>query len=216
MTDCLQGLLGDDARENVAVIRRCTGEILGARRLTTEAEALKHLLLTLSPDLLIGSMSKIRKNPSRGMIKNPFLGPGWQNMTNTAGLPEHDGPGVFCNYCPGFCCYRLPGSTLLVTATDINRIARHLQISDGLVRRNYIEKRNTFQVREDGSCIFLADGKLSRRCSIHLARPAQCRAFPNDSPCPYINRDDLLEIIYPKVERSLGLVLPDTGKDEAC
>jgi Fe-S-cluster containining protein len=137
-------------------------------------------------------------------------------MTNTAGLPEQDGHGVFCNYCPGFCCYRLPGSTLLITATDINRIARHFQISDGQVRRNYMENRNTFQVREDGSCIFLAHGKLSRRCSIHPARPAQCLAFPYGAPCPYLNREDLLAIIYPKVERSLGLAQSDTGKDKAC
>lgn len=46
----LQGRLGDDARANVAAIRRCAGEILESRRPATEAEALKHLLLTLSHD----------------------------------------------------------------------------------------------------------------------------------------------------------------------
>lgn len=48
--DRLQGLLGDDARENVAAIRKCAGEILKARQPATEAEALKHLLLSLSHD----------------------------------------------------------------------------------------------------------------------------------------------------------------------
>jgi uncharacterized protein len=110
---------------------------------------------------------------------------------------------VFCNYCPGFCCYRLPGATLFITATDINRLARHFGISDGEVRRRYIEKRNTFKVRADGSCIFLADGKLSKRCSVHLARPDQCRDFPYDQPCPYLQREDLLEKIYPRVASSL-------------
>lgn len=110
---------------------------------------------------------------------------------------------VFCNYCPGFCCYRLPGATLFITAIDINRLARHFGLSDGEVRRRYIEKRNTFKVKPDGSCIFLADGKLSKRCSVHLARPDQCRDFPYDQPCPYLQREDLLAEIYPRVEKSL-------------
>ena len=88
---------------------------------------------------------------------------------------------------------------------DINRIARHFHISDGEVRKRYIEQRNTFKIREDGACIFLTDGKLSKRCSIHMARPGQCSAFPYDAPCPYLGREDLLEIISPKVELSLGL-----------
>lgn len=112
---------------------------------------------------------------------------------------------VFCNYCPAFCCYRLPGSTLFVTATDINRLARHFQQSDGEIRKKYIEHRNTFKVREDGSCIFLSDGLLSKRCSVHEARPQQCRDFPYDAPCPYLQREDLLAEIYPRAEKSLGL-----------
>ncbi len=39
----------------------------------------------------------------------------------------------YCNYCPGYCCYRLHGSTLFIDATDINRIARYFGISDGEV-----------------------------------------------------------------------------------
>ena len=46
----LDGLLGDDAMENVAAIRKCAGQILQERQPATEAEALKHLLLTLSHD----------------------------------------------------------------------------------------------------------------------------------------------------------------------
>ena len=126
-------------------------------------------------------------------------------MTPPPELPDSIDHRVFCDYCPGFCCYRLPGATLFVTAVDINRIARYFHISDGEVRKRYIEKRNTFKVREDGSCIFLAGGKLSKRCSIHEARPEQCRAFPYDAPCPYLQRKDLLDAIYPRVEKSLGL-----------
>lgn len=119
-----------------------------------------------------------------------------------------DGPGVhktFCNYCPGFCCYRLKGSTLFVTAIDINRLGRFFKSSDGEIRRKYIEGRNTFKVKEDGSCIFLADGAFSKRCTIHQARPQQCQDFPYEDPCPYLLREDLLAIIHPKVEKSLNL-----------
>lgn len=115
---------------------------------------------------------------------------------------------AFCNFCPGFCCYRLSGSVLFVTATDINRIARHFELSDGEVRKRFIEKRNTFKIKDDGSCIFLHDGKLNKRCSIHMARPQQCQEFPYDEPCPYLVREDLLETIYPKVEKSLGYNVP--------
>lgn len=128
-----------------------------------------------------------------------------RSMTTTVVSPETSTNRAFCNFCPGFCCYRLPGATLYVTATDINRIARHFHVTDGEVRKRYIENRNTFQVRDDGSCIFLASGKLSKRCSIHEARPEQCRTFPYDAPCPYLNREDLLAEIYSRVEKSLGL-----------
>lgn len=113
---------------------------------------------------------------------------------------------VFCNFCPGYCCYRLPGSLLFVTAEDINRMARHFGISDGEVRNRYLDGRNTFQNRKDGSCIFLANGKICKRCSIHEARPRQCREFPYDKPCPYLEREDLLEEIIPRIEKSLNLL----------
>lgn len=126
-------------------------------------------------------------------------------MTDIAQSAETGTNKVFCNYCPAFCCYRLQGSILLLTATDINRLARHLHLSDGEVRRRYIENRNTFKVKEDGSCIFLRNGRLSRRCSVHEARPRQCRDFPYDDACPYLQREDLLAEIYPRVEKSMGL-----------
>ncbi len=46
----IDGLLGADAKKNIELIRRCTGEILAAKQSVTEAEALKLLLLTLSHD----------------------------------------------------------------------------------------------------------------------------------------------------------------------
>jgi Fe-S-cluster containining protein len=111
---------------------------------------------------------------------------------------------TFCNYCPGYCCYRLKGATLYLDAIDINRMARHFSLSDGEIRKRYLEDKNTFKTREDGSCIFLSNDRMYGRCSIHPARPKQCREFPYDDPCPYLESDDLLRVIQTKVEKSLA------------
>lgn len=50
LTERLQGRLGEDGEENVKLIRKLAGEILLAKQPMTEAEALKHTLLTLSHD----------------------------------------------------------------------------------------------------------------------------------------------------------------------
>jgi len=110
---------------------------------------------------------------------------------------------LYCNYCPGYCCYRLPGSTLYLDAEDINRLARHLSINDGEVRRRFLENKNTFKTREDGSCVLLANDRLCKRCTIHEARPRQCHDFPYEKPCPYLEDPGLLEIIQARVEQSL-------------
>ena len=113
----------------------------------------------------------------------------------------------YCNYCPGYCCYRLPGSTLLIKADDINRMARHFAISDGEVRHRFLEDKNTFKTREDGSCILLANDRMCKRCTIHEARPQQCREFPHGNPCPYLENPGILDIIQPRIEQSLSLVV---------
>ena len=109
----------------------------------------------------------------------------------------------YCNYCPGYCCYRLKGSVLLIDADDINRLARHFSISDGEVRKCFMENRNTFKVKDDGSCIFQSSDRLVKRCTVHSARPQQCRMFPYNKPCPYLEREDLLAVIQPRLEISL-------------
>jgi len=117
---------------------------------------------------------------------------------------------LYCNYCPGYCCYRLPGATLLLHAADINRLARHFGISDGEVRQRFLEHKNTFKVKADGSCIFQATDRMVRRCTVHEARPDQCRRFPYGESCPYLEREDLLAAIQPRVEEALrrGKMLP--------
>ena len=91
---------------------------------------------------------------------------------------------------------------LLLTAIDVNRLARYFKISDGEVRKRYLENKYTFKVREDGSCIFQATDRMVKRCTIHEARPDQCRRFPYGKPCPYLEREDLLEQIQPLVEKN--------------
>lgn len=110
----------------------------------------------------------------------------------------------FCNFCPGYCCYRLPGSTLYLHAEDINRMARHFGVSDGEVRKRYLENKNTFKTREDGSCILLASDRMCKRCTVHEARPTQCREFPYNNPCPYLENPGLLEMIHPRIEQGLA------------
>jgi len=109
----------------------------------------------------------------------------------------------YCNYCPGYCCYRLEGSVLLIDAEDINRLARHFLISDGEVRKRFMENKNTFKVNEDGSCILQSSDRMIKRCTVHTVRPRQCRMFPYDDACPYLEREVLLAAIQPRVEKSL-------------
>ncbi len=92
----------------------------------------------------------------------------------------------------------------MLDGDDINRLARYFSISDGEVRKLYLgNKKNTFKVKEDGSCIFLSSAKMIKRCTIHPVRPKQCRMFPYNDPCPYLEREDLLTEIQPRVEESL-------------
>ena len=109
----------------------------------------------------------------------------------------------YCNYCPGYCCYRLKGSTLFIDSDDINRLARHFSISDGEVRKRFMENKNTFKIKKDGSCILQSSDRMIKRCTVHEARPKQCRGFPYDDPCPYLEREDLMAEIQPRVEKSL-------------
>ena len=109
----------------------------------------------------------------------------------------------YCNYCPGYCCYRLKGSTLFIDSDDINRLARHFSISDGEVRKRFMENKNTFKIKKDGACILQSSDRMIKRCTVHEARPKQCRRFPYDDPCPYLEREDLMAEIQPRVEKSL-------------
>ena len=135
----------------------------------------------------------------------------------TAIPPDYSlaGNKTYCTFCPGYCCYRLKGAILHITAEDINRMARYFQISDGEVRTRFLtgKRKNTFKTRADDSCIFLANDCACKRCSIHEARPKQCRDFPYNKPCPYLESDSILALIQPRIEALYDFrkSLPVTG-----
>ena len=92
---------------------------------------------------------------------------------------------------------------LLIDSADINRLARHFDITDGQFRKRYMENKYTFRVRGDASCVFQARDKMVKRCTVHEARPQQCRSFPYGKPCPYLEREDLLAEIQPRIESTV-------------
>lgn len=92
----------------------------------------------------------------------------------------------FCKGCPAYCCYQEDGAVLLITAEDVNRLARFFGLRDGEVRRQYMANRHSLLVKEDRSCIFLVQGDTRQRCLVYPARPDQCRSFPHGQPCPYL------------------------------
>ena len=77
----------------------------------------------------------------------------------------------------GACCRR-PGIVFLDEA-DIVRLAAHLEIEPEELRALHLEEFDGDWVlevadEEDAACTFLVDD----RCSVHQARPTQCRTYP--------------------------------------
>ncbi len=97
-----------------------------------------------------------------------------------------DGLRFECSQC-GKCCTGAPGA-VRVTEQEILQLAEFFGISRAAFERDFIRRIETAGAqdnllrgsivslieREDGSCIFLNDGK----CGVHSLRPAQCRTFP--------------------------------------
>ena len=64
-----------------------------------------------------------------------------------------------------------------LTEQDIERAAEFLGLTKKQFEKRYIYRtRNTRRLRtpREGACVFLSDS----RCSIHPAKPTQCRIFP--------------------------------------
>lgn len=98
-----------------------------------------------------------------------------------------------CNKCPAFCCSIY--ERVAVTKRDINRLARHFNVTPETARRRYTKdyegervlKRVEDSIFEE-TCMFLDQEK--RGCSIYHARPTVCREYPARSRCVYY---DLLQ-----------------------
>ena len=77
----------------------------------------------------------------------------------------------------GNCCAR-PDGVVEVGPADIARIAKHLGVSEEVVRARYVARRGDRLLDAPGGrCVFLADGRETS-CTIYPARPKQCRTWP--------------------------------------
>ncbi len=80
-----------------------------------------------------------------------------------------------CRMC-GECCRGAGG--IVVSATDLARLCAHLGLDAAEFAARYGDMRNgklTVNVGADGNCVFFAAG---RGCSVHVAKPDICRAWP--------------------------------------
>jgi Fe-S-cluster containining protein len=100
-------------------------------------------------------------------------------------------PRYDCSKCPGYCCSY---SRIAVTDADIERLARHFGLSTAVARRRFTYRYRTRELDEQllrhkkdhvyaSTCRFF-DQDL-RRCTVYEARPAVCRAYPEDQGCGY-------------------------------
>jgi Fe-S-cluster containining protein len=87
--------------------------------------------------------------------------------------------------CPGYCCSY---SEIEVTRRDIARLARHFGIGYEQAEARYTKlevKRGIRMMRHrkdhiyDSMCMLFDQDK--RRCTVYEARPAVCRAYPEDT-----------------------------------
>lgn len=89
-----------------------------------------------------------------------------------------------CQRC-GACC-RWPGEVRL-TQADISRLAAFLGLSEWDFIQRYTRLRRDrtglcLEDQPDGACVFLC----GHDCTVHAAKPDQCRQFPNQWTLPGI------------------------------
>jgi uncharacterized protein len=96
-----------------------------------------------------------------------------------------------CSKCPGYCCSY---SRVAVSDHDIERLAKHFDISVAAARKKFTYSYRTKEVDEQilrhqkdhiyGSICKLFDTK-ERRCTVYEARPNVCRRYPYGNKCGY-------------------------------
>jgi Fe-S-cluster containining protein len=94
-----------------------------------------------------------------------------------------------CAKCPAFCCTY---TDIEVTKRDLERIARHFDISVSAAKEKYTKMESTGKIRvmrhrSDKhfitACMML--DQETRRCTMYEGRPAVCRKYPDSSRCGY-------------------------------
>ena len=88
-----------------------------------------------------------------------------------------------CNSCPARCCTGDSGN-ILVDDTEIQNIARSLQIEEHIFREEFLRttEEKMLSLREyklgpnNYACALL--DAHSKKCSVYEVRPRQCRTFP--------------------------------------
>jgi Fe-S-cluster containining protein len=97
-------------------------------------------------------------------------------------MPSYD-----CLSCPAYCCSY---DRVSVTKRDVNRLARHFEMSPELAEERFtkvVEGERVLRHQKDrifGSvCIFL-DTK-TRRCTVYEVRPGVCHEYPETPRCGY-------------------------------
>ena len=92
-----------------------------------------------------------------------------------------------CSKCPGYCCsYDL----IEISAHDIKRLARHLDLPEAQVKSRYTKTddgKTVLRHHKDetfGSvCVFF--DREARRCTVYEGRPHTCRSYPYGNKCGY-------------------------------
>jgi Fe-S-cluster containining protein len=94
-----------------------------------------------------------------------------------------------CAKCPAYCCTY---ARIEVTPRDIERLARHFEVSYGVAEERYTKedpKKHVRMLRHrkdrifDSSCTLL--DQETRRCTVYDARPGVCRKYPDSTRCGY-------------------------------
>lgn len=92
-----------------------------------------------------------------------------------------------CSACPAYCCSY---DRINVTKRDINRLAKHFEITPEEATERFTKIREGERVlrhQKDevyGTVCMNLDLK-TRRCTVYDARPAVCREYPEINRCGY-------------------------------
>jgi uncharacterized protein len=98
-------------------------------------------------------------------------------------------PQFNCSKCPAHCCSY---DHIEVTDRDLERLARHFELSTALAERRFTKRvpgAGTRVLRHQKDEIFGTACRFldleSRQCTIYGARPTICRSYPGTTRCGF-------------------------------